>query len=207
MASSIYHYLKNQHEIACLLPVYELHSGNCTKVIFSNQQELLLKQSIDTVLNSIARYYAIDLKSLRTQQQKRLNCTYYVPLPLAKNLLLFPVKTRIPRIRRDPAYGYVNYFQVKKIDNVKPVIHLNYHKIHCLSCRHTIMKRYHQAQLIDKLQESPQLHHNQSKVIHEEPAMYYSTTTNADYQKLAHRFDMIVEVLLYVLISISQKNE
>ncbi|AOY75549.1 competence protein ComK [Clostridium formicaceticum] len=145
--------LKDKEEIAALVPLYQQDLGNITKVMLQDE-EVLLKHSITSVLYAICNYYALHLRLLRKKQQKLLNCKYYVPLPLSKNLLLFPIKTRIPKVKNDSSLAYVNYFQVKKLDLSKKALHLKNGKlIYCLNSAPILKKRYHQATLIAQLQE------------------------------------------------------
>ncbi|AKL93691.1 ComK protein [Clostridium aceticum] len=146
--------LKNKEKIAALLPIYKEDLGNVTTVILQNGEEILLRRSIESILHAICSYYTLHLRLLRKKQQKLLNCKYYLPLPLSKDLLLFPIKTRVPKVKNDSSLSYINFFEVKKLDLSKTTLHLNNGKvIDVLSTASTLKKRYHQASLIKQLQE------------------------------------------------------
>ena len=135
-------------QIAGLVPRYKKGLGNVTELFLGEGGTILLVQSINSSLRAIGNYYALHLRLLRRQQQKLLNCKYYTPLPFHKKLLLFPVKSRIPKIKNDSSVAYINYYHVKKMDYPQGKIHLKSgHIIHSLNTPATLRKRYHHASL------------------------------------------------------------
>ncbi len=146
--------LENQKSIAAIIPYYKRDLGNVTKLLLEDGQEVHCPQSINSTLRSICNYYTLHLKLLRRKQQGLLNCKYYTPLPLHKNLLLFPIKTRVPKIKNDSSLAYINFYQVKKMDYPKSNIELNSGQtLHSLNSPSTLKKRYQQVLLSAKFHE------------------------------------------------------
>lgn len=150
--------LERKEPIAALIPSYEKDLGNATRLLLVKGQEILYPQSVDSLLRSLCSYYALHLRLIRRKQQSLLNCKYYTPLPLHKNLLLFPIKTRVPKIKNDSSIGYINYYQVKRMDYSRSAVELTSgHTIYSLNKPATLKKRYHQALLSTKCQEDHDL--------------------------------------------------
>ncbi|MCC5909287.1 MAG: hypothetical protein JJT76_02465 [Clostridiaceae bacterium] len=174
--------LEEQGEIACILAVYEKNLGNATQIVLKEGEDVLLPQSIDSTLRAIASYYALHLRLLRRKQQKLLNTKYYVPLPLHRNLLLFPVKTRVPKVKNDSSTSYINYLHVKKVDTSKDAIHLhNGRIIPSLNTSATLRKRYHQASLCSRLYEED---HHSGGYVKESTVDYGAPATKEDIDTL-----------------------
>lgn len=144
--------LTENKTIACLLALSIKDIGASTKVIFENGQSLIVHRSISSVLTEVAHFHSIDLKLLRKNQLSYVQNKYYIPLPIAKDLLLIPIKTKIPIVPKDPSISYINYHSIKEISNKSSIIYLNNgQKIKSLNSIETLMKRYNQATVCHKL--------------------------------------------------------
>ncbi|HHY04870.1 MAG TPA: hypothetical protein GX534_06770 [Thermoanaerobacterales bacterium] len=101
--------------LAAMVPIYE--NGNVTRLVVSNGSDMIDQRTCRTVLKNIAYIYGTDLASVRRCYGLAINKKNSVPLPLAVNLVLIPVKMRKnPLGKSDGTLGYVNF---KEIDKVK----------------------------------------------------------------------------------------
>lgn len=191
--------LEKQEKIACLLAVYEKNMGNCTKVVFQNGREILLKQSVDSTLQAVAKHYTIDLKGLREKQQKILNSKYYIPLPISKDMLFISIKTRLPKVKKDPSVSYINFYEIDRLDKKLPLIYMkNGEKIESLNSIHIVRKRYNQGEICAKLQSNSQ---KSSLGVEEESVPYFYPATRGDIKAVAREIEGLREMLKNMLVS------
>jgi len=184
--------LEANETIACLLTESINNIGNSTKLILNNGQTIIIHKSISSVLKEIAEFYALDLKILRKKQQIYTHSKYYVPLPLSKNLLLIPIKTKVPLVPKDPSLSYINYYSIKEIDKYNPIVYLsNGVKIKCLNSLDTLKKRYNQGQICHKLMDVSNKYMDYS---HLRPA------TRGDLEKLREEMLLYQQELIKKLI-------
>ena len=187
--------LEKQEKIVCLLATYEKDRGNCTKVVLKSGKEIVLKQSANSVIQAIAKYHIVDLKQLKKQQQILLNSTYYIPLPITKEMLFLSFKTRLPKIKKDPCVSYINYYEIDQLDKKNPVIYLkNGMKIDILTSISTIKKRYTEGEICAKLQ-------NNSLGVAEDAIPYFYPATKGDVKAVATEIEKLRELLKSLLIS------
>ncbi|QUH19148.1 hypothetical protein [Alkaliphilus sp. B6464] len=194
--------LKEQERITCMLAVYEKNMGNCTKMVFQNGREILLKQSVDSTLQAILKYHTIDLKKLRKKQQKLLNSRYYIPLPISKDTLFICIKTRLPKVKKDSSVSYINFYEIDRLDKKHPIIYMkNGYKIESLNSITTLKKRYHQGEISAKLQIGQQ---KQSLLVEEETAKYFYPATKGDIKAISREIESLRDMLKNVLVAEKQ---
>lgn len=192
--------MENKEKILCVLPLYEKDLGNVTQIITANGGEVLLPQSIESVLKSICSYYSLHLRLIRKKQQQLLNCRYYTPLPLSSSLLLFPIKTRTPKIKNDSSIGYINYFALKKMDYPQAALHLENNRIvYSLNNGDTLKKRYNQAVICSKLYKET---HGGEEYLQEEKTPYFYPVTQRDIEPILRELAAIRGILTGILSSL-----
>lgn len=105
-------------ELNCLIPVYDERGANCTRVIFSSQEEkeFLDQRTIKSTLRALARTFAVDLEALRFNYGPLVNRKTSLPLPLHPEFILVPLKARVPHWTDHGAWGY---FVLDKIAGYK----------------------------------------------------------------------------------------
>src|SRR5699024_10867338 len=107
--------------------------------------------------NSLAKYFLIDLKESRKYYGTLLNTKNLVPIPLNKDYIFIPLKTRKPFYKNDGATGYININSIDKIERHKTetLIYLkNNHKILCLSSFETVNKHIQNGRVVEKLMKN-----------------------------------------------------
>lgn len=185
--------LEKQEKIACLLAIYEKDMGNCTKIILQNGNEVLLNQSAKSTLNAIAKYYTVDMKELKKKTQRVVNSKYYVPLPINKDLLFICIKTRMPKVKKDPSISYINLHQIDRIDKKLPIIHMkNGEKIESLNSLENLMERYHKGEVCAKLKNDVQL---ESFKIAEDSFPYFYPATKGDIKAISKELNELKDLL------------
>ncbi|VBB09420.1 Hypothetical protein LUCI_4710 [Lucifera butyrica] len=98
-------------KIAALLPTYTA-GGDSTSLITTEGATALVSCRIRSLLLRLARSQAKDLTALKRQVACNTRQNILQPLPLSAGLVLFPVKTRRPRVPGDPTTGYINLYAV-----------------------------------------------------------------------------------------------
>lgn len=196
--------LEDKEIILCLLPSYEKSLGDITKILLKNGDEILHPQPLESSLKSIANYFGLHLRLIRKKQKNLLNSKYYLPLPLHHNLLLFPIKFRIPKIKNDTSLAYINYFEVDKIDYRKSSIYLSNGKsVHSLNTSTTLRKRYHQAKVSSKFYKdtiSPKV------TLAEEKVDYFYPATRGDMKDIKEELFHIQGILSGILEALPKKD-
>lgn len=191
--------LEEHQKIVCLLNIYKDNIGNCTMVIFNDGKEIRLNQSAKSTLRNIAKHYVVDIKQLQKKQQKLLNAKYYTPLPINKNMLFICIKTRQPRVEKDPCVSYINFYEIDKLDKKLPIIHMkNGQRIKSLDSIKTLNKRYNQGEICAKLQNDEYKH---SLIIEEESVPYFYPATKRDIQEISQEIEDIKNLLKNILVS------
>ncbi|MCX7569521.1 hypothetical protein OS242_06065 [Tumebacillus sp. DT12] len=86
-----------------------------TEVLLVNGETGLDPRPVPVVLKGIARYFGVDLTAVRERYGDILGRRLHVPLPLAPDLVLVPVKMRQPRVPKDGTTGYVCARYVERV--------------------------------------------------------------------------------------------
>ncbi len=74
------------------------------------------EKTMKAILKGLAAYFGVDLKATRKKYGQFLHCAISVPLPLSGDVILVPVKMRLPRYENDGATGYINLEDVEKVE-------------------------------------------------------------------------------------------
>ena len=106
--------LPAQEDIAALIPSYTT-KGDCTTLLTRDGETRLIALRLRTILSRLARARATDLAMLKRHSTASTRRSILQPLPLSPELLLFPVKVRVPRIAGDTCTGYINYHTVAQV--------------------------------------------------------------------------------------------
>jgi len=190
--------LDEQDKIVCMLAVYEKNMGNCSKITFQSGKEILLKQSVDSALRAIAKHYTIDINELRKKQQSLLNSRNYIPLPINKDILFISIKTRLPKIKKDPSVSYINFYAIDRLDKKASLIHMkNGQEVECLNSIKTLKKRYNQGEICAKIKNDEQ---RQILGIDEDPVMSFYPATRGDIKAIAKEIEDLRELLKSILV-------
>ncbi|HWJ02813.1 MAG TPA: hypothetical protein VNU93_03980 [Verrucomicrobiae bacterium] len=105
-------------DLAAIEPVYHRDCGDACYLHLGNAQTGLDARGIRAVKQGLARAKALNYTYLRRLCGEELGRELSVPIPLAANLVLVPVKMRVPLTGNDSAYGLVNLGKVKKVASV-----------------------------------------------------------------------------------------
>ncbi len=97
-----------------LVPLYEQDGGNATRIYTATGQIHEDRRTMRWVLRKIARIYSVDLERLRHNVGANLAVSQGVPLPLAPELVLAPLKLRQAIGANDGSIGYVNISAIEK---------------------------------------------------------------------------------------------
>lgn len=155
--------------IVAIIPQYISNKGDCTVIYTKESEPLIIERSMRSVLNRLFKYYMIDLKETKKSYIDLVGSPNSIPLPLNKEDVLFPLKTRKPFSKNDGAIGYFNIRYLKSHDgNGKTTtIHLeNDTKIECLYSEATVIKHIKNAKLVSKYYEGQFMHVAEKEVIY-----------------------------------------
>mgnify|MGYP000895445898 CR=1 FL=1 len=108
-----------EEEIMAFVPEYVDMLGNSTIVYTYKGGKKVVNKSIKTYINSLGKYFMLDLKELKKYYGNILGVSKTVPIPFAQNYVFIPFKTRVPLCKNDGAYGYVNIDYIENVAEVK----------------------------------------------------------------------------------------
>lgn len=108
---------ENFEQLAALVPCYG-PAGDTTVMISRTGEVCTQETGLRTVLRRLLRQKAVDLQALRLKTAQPGIRPMLQPLPLSSNLLLCPLKLRLPKIPGDICTGYVNAHTVEKVGNL-----------------------------------------------------------------------------------------
>ena len=139
---------------AGFFPVYLPDIGDATEVWLKDGSRLVLNMSVQTMLQRLADARMINLRVLKKRLQNILQMGYFVPLPLAADIVLMPLKTRNALVRGDSVHGFVNVCaleQMKITEGPKgstPGLPLTCGRLFpCLTSQKTVNQRIQRAHL------------------------------------------------------------
>lgn len=143
-----------EEEIMAFVPEYIDMLGNCTIVYTYKGGKRVVDKSIKTYLNSLGKYFMLDLKESKKYYGNILGVSNTVPIPFAQNYVFMPFKARVPLCKNDGAFGYANIDYIEKVNEV------NGHVVICLkssweicslSSKKTVEKYLKQGFIVKKL--------------------------------------------------------
>lgn len=103
-------------KIIYAIPKYLEGQGDIALVVNERGEELTLPFHIRTFIKKLAYKNYVDLVSIRRRLQEEFSQKNILPYPLNPELILIPIKVRRPRLKKDGAFGYINYLWVKEIE-------------------------------------------------------------------------------------------
>ena len=179
-------------EIIAIVPKYVDSKGNCTIVHRTDSTPLTLDKTIKTVIKLIGKNYMIDLNEMKKKYRPLLPSHNLMPIPLSKNDVFIPFKTRIPMYKNDGAFSYINMKYIKEIkkkDKSTIVILDNDVKIQCLSSLDTVNKHMRNGKIISRCYE------DRSLCVADSEEMYHRLipATKADIQMLTKKLEELAK--------------
>lgn len=178
-------------EIMAIIPKYVDSKGNCTLVHRKDFDPFVLDKTIKTVIRLVGKYYMIDLDAMKKKYSPLLSSRNLIPIPLSRNDILIPFKTRIPMYKNDGAFSYINmkYIKdIKKDNNTTVVILKNEVEINCLCSMDTVNKHLRNGKVMSRCYEE------RAMGVQESQAHYNSLipATKADIEMLNRKLEEIV---------------
>lgn len=102
-------------EILYAIPMYRDGQGDGSKILYEGGQESFMPYHIRTLIKRLAYDHYMDMISLRRRLQEQLGQRNILPYPFHPRLILLPVRVRKPRLKKDGAFGYINYVWIQEI--------------------------------------------------------------------------------------------
>lgn len=102
-----------------IIPSYIDQKGDCTILYAKDIEPLVIEKGIRTVFKNIGKHLMIDLREIKKRYSHLVLSSNLVPIPLSKEDIFIPVKTRKPLVKDDGAFGYINIKYIKEINKDK----------------------------------------------------------------------------------------
>ncbi|MGI6358420.1 MAG: hypothetical protein ACOX2K_07000 [Bacillota bacterium] len=106
-------------QIISFVPTYT-EIGDATELWLRNGEKEVDPRSIRSCLRAFWRHYSFDWQSYRQEYGEKLNRKHLLPWSVDVWRTFAPAKLRIPRVPRDPAYGYFAVEEVQSITLAAP---------------------------------------------------------------------------------------
>lgn len=99
---------KEWKQVMAIVPVYGENGGNFSEVWLDDGRHLIAPYRVETVVEQLARIFAVDTARLRLNCKKMCGRVRLMPLPLDRDLWLTPLYMREEvRGKEDGKLGYV----------------------------------------------------------------------------------------------------
>lgn len=105
----------SNNKIVYAIPKYIDGKGDLSIISNEEAQGIIMPFHIRTLIRKLAYENYVDLVSVRRRLQEQFGQKNILPYPLHPKLILIPVKVRKPRLKKDGAFGYINYVWVEQI--------------------------------------------------------------------------------------------
>lgn len=102
-------------QVIGLIPLYT-QLGDATEVLLKNEESLIDRRSIRSVLSALAKTHALDLSAQRSQIQRQLNHYGVVPFYLSPDRVFAAFKMRHPISGNDMAYGFIDQNYINRFN-------------------------------------------------------------------------------------------
>jgi len=150
------------------------------------------------VPTSLSPLLSLDINELKKKQRSLLNSKNYIPLPINKDMLLICIKTRLPKIKKDPSVSYINFYEIDRLDKKASLIYMkNGQIIESLNSIKTLKKRYNQGEICAKIKNDEQ---SQILRVDEDPVMSFYPATRGDIKVIAREIESLRELLRSILV-------
>ncbi|QNO15991.1 hypothetical protein HYG86_15050 [Alkalicella caledoniensis] len=113
------------NHLAAIRPIYIEGKGKGCEIYLNDGSIIIDKREASTIVKDLAGYLAVDLGSLKKFCSHRLTAKNSLPLPLTPKLMLVPLRLRKPKVIKDSATGYVNFFSIVNIQQKGRCSHLH----------------------------------------------------------------------------------
>ena len=158
-------FLDHPAQLAGFYPVNREGQGPGTEVLLRDGRVVYVPLSTRTFMDHLAGKMFLNLNVLKDWVRKELEISYYLPLPIAPELLLMAVKTRTVTVKGDKVHGYVNLhaladpLMIQEQDTCStPFLLLKNGSVFpCLNLQPTIRNRYNLAHLSTHLRDRAKL--------------------------------------------------
>ena len=133
-------------EVEGILPVDRKGRGPGVRILYADGSHEELDLAAEAYVHQLSRANALNVKLLQKALQKALQIRYLVPMPLSRELMLVPFKTREAAVKGDSSLGYVNLHAVEDETQGGTVLRLKSgRRFPCLNRARTVNRRIVQA--------------------------------------------------------------
>jgi len=139
-------------ELNAIYPVYQ--NGNNTELLLTGGRTSLIEKRIKTVKKCCCRAFGVDPEARARQYRAIAGKKNAVPLVLRANLVLVPVKTRVPVGDDDGAWGYVVLAKVAGLSpagKVSEVVFKDNSRLQTLVSAETLRISFSLAEVVHRL--------------------------------------------------------
>ncbi len=106
-------------QVIAFVPIYT-DAGDATELWLQDGGQIVDPRSIRSCLRTFWRHYSFDWQAYRKEYAAKLNRKHLLPWSVDVWRTFAPAKLRIPRVARDPAYGYFAVEQAQWIKAADP---------------------------------------------------------------------------------------
>lgn len=107
--------IRDIQRMVAFLPIDKEGIGQCVQLYFRNGETGVAAVGLRSFLKQVAKLYALDITEMRKRLGPVMGCKNLVPLSLSPLLLFVPLKTRVPSVKGDSAYGYFKLRSLREV--------------------------------------------------------------------------------------------
>ncbi|HZK25152.1 MAG TPA: hypothetical protein VFC74_07165 [Oscillospiraceae bacterium] len=98
--------IRDMQRMVAFLPIDKTGIGQCVQLYFRDGETSVAAVGLRSFLQQLAKLYLLNLSEMRKRLGPIIGCKNLVPLALSPIIIFVPLKTRVPSVKGDCAYGY-----------------------------------------------------------------------------------------------------
>lgn len=130
------------------IPSNEPNVGDVLLVFGKNGEKQVLHRTARSYLQQLAKFFGVDLSSLRTRYGVAIGKKQLIPLPFALKWTLIPIQVRKP-IGKQQAHGWIVKQAIEQIYPGEQIILKGGHRIPLLNSYEEMRRILREAQLVE----------------------------------------------------------
>ncbi|RQD66805.1 MAG: hypothetical protein D5S00_11820 [Tindallia sp. MSAO_Bac2] len=134
-------------EVEGFYPVKLDGYGEGMRMLYANGEEVDYSVRTDRFTQQLSEGCFYNMKMAQQYLSAQLQVKYRVPIPLGKDIMLVPFKTRAQLVKGDSVTGYVNWHAVERVLSRGRIVLKSGREFPCLNKGRTVKQRMVQAQL------------------------------------------------------------
>lgn len=134
-------------EVEGFYPVQVHGFGDGMRILYGDGESQDYSITVKRFTSRLSEGCFYNIKVAQRYLSLELQAKYLVPIPLGREMMLIPFKTRRPLVQGDSMIGYVNWHAVERVLSRGKIVLRSGREFPCLNKSRTVKQRMMQAKL------------------------------------------------------------